>query len=242
MNEKKNIGSLFDRIAKHYDFLNHLLSLNIDKRWRRKAVSSLPHQDKQTCLDVAIGTADLSIELLRQAPDTTIQGIDLSSEMMNIGKEKVQEKGLDSSVSFINASALDMPFEDNSFDIVMCGYGVRNFSDLDKGLSEMQRVLKPEGQLMILEFSYPDNRLIAWAYDIYFSHILPLVGRVVSKDKSAYSYLNKSVKTFVWGDKMKQRIEQAGFSACTYKPLTFGITTIYTATKEVRGRTKSLIL
>ena len=231
MNEKKNIGSLFDRIASDYDFLNHLLSLNIDKRWRRKAIATLQHTDNRQCLDVAIGTADLSIEMLRQNPDTTVQGIDLSEQMMKIGKEKVEKKRLGDKVEFLKASALEMPFADNSFDIVMCGYGVRNFSDLDKGLREMQRVLKQGGELMILEFSYPKNRLIAWAYDIYFSHILPWVGRVVSKDKSAYTYLNKSVKHFIWGEAMIQHLKQAGFDCCHYKPLTFGITNIYNAVK-----------
>lgn len=233
MEEKKNIGSLFDRIAGRYDFLNHLLSLNIDRRWRRKAVAAIAagKAANGACLDVAVGTADLAIETARQLPDVHIQGLDLSARMMRIGEEKVRRLGWEKRIGFLQGSALDMPFEDGVFDIVTCGYGVRNFSDLDKGLSEMQRVMRPGGALMILEFSYPDNRLVAWAYDLYFSHILPLVGRLVSKDRSAYTYLNKSVKNFVWGDEMCNRISRAGFSEVKYKPLTFGITTIYTATK-----------
>jgi len=238
MKEKQNIGSLFDRIAGRYDFLNHLLSLNIDRWWRKKAVSSVVNGKwtKAACLDVAIGTADLAIELAcrLRSKNTAfdITGIDLSAEMMRIGQAKVEKRGLQPYISFQQASALDMPFEDYSFDIVTCAYGVRNFSDLDKGLSEMQRVLKPGGQLMILEFSYPENRFIAWIYDLYFTHILPAVGRLLSKDKTAYSYLNRSVKNFVWGEQMKGRLERAGFSQVAFRPLTFGITTVYTATKN----------
>lgn len=237
MNEKQNIGSLFDRIAGKYDFLNHLLSLNIDKWWRRKSVKYIT-QGKNVqgqCLDVAIGTADLAIELARQLSQQhasfNITGIDLSTEMMRIGEEKVKKRGLHGCISFQQASALDMPFDDNTFNVVTCAYGVRNFSDLDKGLAEMQRVLKSGGQLMILEFSYPKNKLIAWVYDLYFTHILPTVGRWLSKDRTAYTYLNRSVKSFVWGTQMCERIAEAGFCQVMHWPLTFAITTVYTATK-----------
>lgn len=224
---------MFDRIAGKYDFLNHLLSLNIDKYWRRKAVASIANSQlsNSQCLDVAIGTADLAIETAHQMPDVHIQGLDLSIEMMRIGEEKVRKLGLEKRISFMHGSALEMPFCDCSFDFVTCAYGVRNFSDLDKGLREMYRVMRAGGKLMILEFSYPDNRFVAWTYNLYFSHILPLVGRLVSKDKSAYTYLNKSVKNFVWGEEMCNRIKGAGFSDARYKSLTFGITTIYTAIK-----------
>ncbi|MCR4765251.1 MAG: bifunctional demethylmenaquinone methyltransferase/2-methoxy-6-polyprenyl-1,4-benzoquinol methylase UbiE [Bacteroidaceae bacterium] len=240
MNEKQNIGALFDRIALKYDFLNHLLSLNVDRWWRKKAVKSLINKNLQSdveCLDVAIGTADLAIELARQLDmqhkTFIITGVDLSVEMMHIGQEKVRKCGLQNQISFMNESALEMPFKDNSFDVVTCAYGVRNFSDLNLGLKEMHRVLKPGGQLMILEFSYPKNKLIAWFYDLYFTHILPTIGRLFSKDKTAYSYLNRSVKNFVWGKEMCNILKTIGFSQVTYKPLTFGITTIYNATKDV---------
>lgn len=235
--EKKDIGSLFDRIAGRYDFLNHLLSLNIDKRWRRKAIKAVVEKQPVggQCLDVAIGTADLAIELARQLESRNasfeITGIDLSAEMMNIGEEKVKKGGWQGRINFMQASALDMPFEDQRFDVVTCAYGVRNFSDLDKGLAEMQRVLKTGGQLMILEFSYPKNKLIAWAYDLYFTHVLPAIGRWLSKDRTAYSYLNRSVKGFVWGEQMCRHLADAGFLKIDFRPLTFGITTIYTATK-----------
>ena len=249
MEEKRNIGSLFDRIAGRYDFLNHLLSLNIDRRWRRKAVAQLfktsnhliIQSSNLSCLDVAIGTADLAIEIAKQFTSNpvtsnpiTITGIDLSQEMMRIGEEKVGKLGLQNCISFLQASALDMPFEDCSFDMVTCAYGVRNFSDLDQGLREMQRVLKANGQLIVLEFSYPKNRIIAWIYDLYFSHILPTIGRWLSKDKTAYTYLNKSVKNFIWGEEMAKHLKGAGFEKVNYKTFSFGITTLYTATNRSR--------
>ena len=237
-NEKQNIGKLFNRIAGKYDFLNHLLSLNIDKWWRKKAVQSIVRDTEGgQCLDVAIGTADLAIEMARQLNGDAqpanyhIIGIDLSTEMMRIGEAKVKKRNLQHCITFSEASALQMPFNDDTFKVVTCAYGVRNFADLDQGLSEMHRVLKPEGQLMILEFSYPKNQFIAWVYDLYFTHVLPAIGRLLSKDKTAYSYLNRSVKNFVWGHEMCDRITKAGFRQVTHKPITFGITTIYTARK-----------
>ncbi len=237
MKEKQNIGSLFDRIAGKYDFLNHLQALNTDKWWRRKVGKTITRNNSEDCqcLDVAIGTGDLAIELAYRFKEEQaichIIGIDLSTEMMRIGEEKVKKRGLQDCIAFQQASALEMPFADGSFDILTSAYGVRNFSKLDKGLEEMQRVIKPGGQLMILEFSYPKNKLIAWVYDLYFTHILPIVGHLLSKDKTAYTYLNRSVKGFVWGKEMCERIEQAGFSHVAHRPLTFGITTVYTGTK-----------
>jgi len=239
--QKQNIGSLFDRIAGKYDFLNHLLSLNIDKWWRRKAVKTIDMKrvGALQCLDVAIGTADLAIEMARQlekhGAEYSITGIDLSEEMMRIGKEKVRKRGLLDRIAFMKASALEMPFEDECFDVVTCSYGVRNFSNLDQGLMEMYRVLRPGGQLMVLEFSYPENRLIAWLYDLYFSHIMPTAGRLLSKDKTAYTYFNHSVKNFIWGEAMCERLTAAGFNDVHHRPLTFGISTIYSATKDMEA-------
>lgn len=182
-------------------------------------------------LDVAIGTADLSIELMEQRKADSVTGIDLSEEMMKIGAQKVKDSGYADVISFTKANALEMPFADESFDTVMCAFGVRNFSDLDKGLSEMYRVMKKGGQLCIIELSYPENKLIAALYDFYFSRILPKIGGAISNDKPAYSYLNQSVKHFIWGEKMKERLQTAGFKYVGYRPMTFGIATLYMAGK-----------
>lgn len=228
MQEKQHIGQLFDRIASTYDGLNHGLSLNIDRRWRHKTVARMANA--KHVLDVAIGTADLTIEMLRQGKAEQITGIDLSEGMMAIGEKKVQEFK-NSKVRFVYGNAQEMPFEDKSFDAVTCAFGCRNFQDLDAGLKEMYRVLKPGGQVTILEFSYPSNRLVRALYDLYFSHILPTIGRIVSKDKTAYSYLNKSVKSFCWGEAFAQHLRNAGFTNERFETLTFGISTIYTANK-----------
>ena len=230
-NQKQHIGQLFDRIAGTYDRLNHVLSLNIDKRWRRRAVRLLPARSEQV-LDVAIGTADLTIEILRQQKAEHVTGIDLSRNMMAIGEQKVAKHGYTSRVLFDYGSAQQMPYADASFDVVTCAYGVRNFSDMDEGLLEMHRVLKSGGRLMILEFSYPTRPLIRWSYDLYFSHILPWVGNLFSRDKSAYSYLNRSVKHFPFGEAFAEHLRAAGFSNIRIQPLTFGITTIYTADND----------
>ena len=232
--ETSNIGALFDRIAHRYDFLNHLLSMNIDRSWRRKAVSMLDVPVGSVhVLDVAVGTGDLALEILRQHKASAVTGLDVSVEMMRLGQEKVAKAGLSERVVFCEGSAMAMPMEDACFEAVTCAYGVRNFADLDAGLREMYRVLKPGGQLMILEFSHPTNRFFAWVYDLYFSHLLPFVGRLISGDKTAYRYLNRSVKAFVDGEQMCERLSQAGFSSIHYTPLTYGITTVYTARKLV---------
>lgn len=228
-NEKQHIGQLFDRIAGTYDGLNHVLSLNIDKRWRRRAIRMLAPAEQ--VLDVAIGTADLTIEILRQGKAQHVTGIDLSHGMMAIGEQKVAKRGYAPQVQFDYGSAQQMPYADSSFDTVTCAYGVRNFANMDEGLSEMYRVLRTGGELMILEFSYPTNPVIRWGYDLYFTHILPFIGNLFSRDKGAYSYLNRSVKNFPYGEAFCRHLRNAGFSQIKATPLTFGISTIYTAVK-----------
>lgn len=228
MEQKQQIGQLFDRIAGTYDGLNHGLSLNIDRLWRRKTVRLM--QPAQHVLDVAIGTADLTIEMLRRGKAEQVTGIDLSDQMMAIGQKKTDKYQM-SNVRFIHANAQQMPFEKDTFDAVTCAFGCRNFQDLDGGLREMYRVLKPGGQVTILEFSYPSNRLVRALYDIYFTRVLPWIGRVVSRDKTAYTYLNRSVKSFCWGEAFAQHLRDAGFEQAQWTTLTFGIATIYTAIK-----------
>ena len=225
MEEKQHIGQLFDRIAGTYDGLNHGLSLSIDRLWRRRTVRRMAPAEH--VLDVAIGTADLTIAMLRSSKAQRVTGLDLSDRMMDIGRRKTAGQA----VTFVHGDAQAMPFDSETFDAVTCAFGCRNFSDLDAGLKEMYRVLKPGGQVTILEFSYPSNALVRALYDIYFTHVLPLVGRIVSRDKTAYTYLNKSVKSFCWGEAFAQHMRQAGFTDTRFIPLTFGITTIYTAKK-----------
>ena len=228
MEQKEQIGQLFDRIAGTYDGLNHGLSLNIDRLWRRKTVRLM--QPAQHVLDVAIGTADLTIEMLRRGKAERVTGIDLSDQMMEIGQKKTDKYQM-SNVQFVHANAQSMPFENDTFDAVTCAFGCRNFQDLDEGLREMFRVLKPGGQVTILEFSYPSNRLVRALYDLYFTHVLPGIGRLVSRDKTAYTYLNKSVKSFCWGEAFAQHLCDAGFKKAAWTTLTCGIATIYTAHK-----------
>lgn len=227
MEEKQHIGQLFDRIAGTYDGLNHGLSLSIDKLWRRKTVRCMRPAKK--VLDVAIGTADLTIEMLRRGKAQHVTGLDLSEKMMEIGKRKTQR--IKANVDFVHGNAQQMPFESETFDAVTCAFGCRNFQNLDEGLREMYRVLKPGGQVIILEFSYPSNPLVRALYDMYFTRVLPFVGRVVSRDKTAYTYLNKSVKSFCWGENFVQHMRQTGFDETRYKMLTMGIATIYIANK-----------
>ena len=189
----------------------------------------------QHVLDVAIGTADLTIEMLRRGKAQRVTGLDLSKQMMEVGRRKVERLRVTGKVEFVYGNAQHMPFDNASFDAVTCAYGCRNFQNLDEGLQEMFRVLKPGGQVVILEFSYPSNALVRTLYDIYFTHVLPLVGRIVSRDKTAYTYLNKSVKSFCWGEAFAQHMRQAGFTDTRSIPLTFGITTIYTA-KKINGK------
>ena len=228
MEEKQHIGQLFDRIAGTYDGLNHGLSLNIDKRWRRKTVQCMPPVHK--VLDVAIGTADLTIEMLRRGKAQQVVGLDLSDQMMAIGKIKVESLKL-KEVDFVHGNAQAMPFEDETFDGVTCAFGCRNFQNLDEGLQQMYRVLKPGGQVTILEFSYPSNAFVRALYDIYFTRVLPFIGRIVSRDKTAYTYLNKSVKAFCWGETFVQHLKEVGFTDAHYTTLSMGIATIYTAKK-----------
>lgn len=229
MKEKSNIGHLFDGIAKTYDRFNHVTSMGIDIWWRKKAIGRMQPVDR--LLDVAIGTGDVALTALRKGKAQHVTGIDLSQEMMSIGKTKAAKAGYGDRVDFILGSALEMPFADGQFEALTCAYGIRNFSDLDRGLSEMHRVLSDGGQLIILEFSYPTNPFIRWCYDLYFSHIMPAIGRLMSSDGSAYTYFMRSVKAFIWGDEMLSHLRQAGFKDATFRTMTFGVTTLYMARK-----------
>lgn len=220
----------FNRIAKGYDRFNHLTSLGIDKTWRCKAVKMM--QPAERVLDVAVGTGDLALEMLKRNKAQRVVGIDLSEGMMQIGREKAARNGYSERVVFEAASALELPYPDASFDAVTCAYGIRNFSDPDQGLREMQRVLRPGGQLIILEFSLPQNPFIRWMYDFYFKQVMTRIGSLITKDRSAFRYFYQSVKHFIWGEEMLQHLRDAGFANPKYRLQTFGISTHYTATKR----------
>ncbi|MBQ2075908.1 MAG: bifunctional demethylmenaquinone methyltransferase/2-methoxy-6-polyprenyl-1,4-benzoquinol methylase UbiE [Bacteroidales bacterium] len=226
----ENIGSLFDSISYRYDRFNHTASMGIDRLWRRRAVRSLP--DCQLVLDVAAGTADLCIETIRQGKSQKVVGVDISEGMLDVGREKVLRKGLSDKIELRVADCASLPFDDNTFDAVTCGYGVRNFAELDRSLTEIFRVLKSGGQLRILEFTYPTNKLVRFFYDFYFTRIVPRIGKKLTDNGEAYIYFMNSVKSFAKGREFLDILERNGFSDTSFKSQTFGISTLYKACKR----------
>ncbi len=228
--KKQQVAEMFDNISQRYDFLNHFLSLSIDKGWRKKVVKIAARSNPKNILDVATGTADLAIALTRVHPEK-ITGIDISAGMLSVGDKKISEKGLTSIISLQQADSENLPFEDNSFDIVTVAFGVRNFENLEKGLREIYRVLKKDGKLLVLEFSQPTAFPFRQLYQFYFKNILPGLGKLVSKDKSAYTYLPESVDAFPYGKDFNDILKKINFTQTRFEPLTFGVATIYEATK-----------
>ena len=223
-----NIRDMFNSIAWRYDMLNTLFTFGIDKIWRRRAISLLGSDFSGRLLDVATGTADFAIEAYRQYRPSYIAGLDVSEEMMSIGRKKVLKYGM-KNMEFFKAMSESMPFDSNYFDGVVCGFGVRNFSDLDKGLSEMARVLNIKGRVVILEFSRSQNRIFRAVFKLYFSVIMPVVGKIISKDRQAYSYLPESVEHFPAGADFVLRMENAGFVQVKTKTYMFGQVSVYSA-------------
>lgn len=228
-----HIADMFDRISPKYDALNHLLSLNIDKVWRKKAALAASKNHPQAILDLATGTADLAIALAKRNPQAHVIGMDISEKMLDIGKEKVAKQKLENQIELRFGDAAALPFEDNTFDAVTVAFGVRNFEDLGKGLSEMCRVTQSGGRVVILEFSMPERFPVKQLYRFYFSHILPKIGRSVSKDPSAYTYLPQSVERFPKPDAFLQLLADNGLQNGTKRRLSFGIATLYEAQKGV---------
>ena len=225
------IATMFDRISPKYDALNHLLSLNIDKVWRRKTALEVAKSRPQTILDLATGTADLAIALAKYNPQAHIVGMDISEKMMEIGKEKVKQQGLENQIELRLGDAASLPFDDNSFDVVTVGFGIRNFENREQGLSEIHRVLKPNGHAVILEFSMPEKPPMKQLYRLYFKHFLPIIGKCVSKDPSAYTYLPRSVEAFPKPNDFIRILVENELKNGSAKNLSFGIATLYSATK-----------
>jgi len=227
--KKKQVTKMFDNIAGSYDFLNHTLSLGMDNIWRKIAIKKLNNKPA-TILDIATGTGDFAISATKYT-NATITGIDISQGMLDVGIEKITRKGLTDRIHLQLADSENLPFHDNSYDAITAGFGVRNFEDLNKGLSEMYRTLKPRGIIAILEPSEPTYFPLKQFYNLYFHHVLPFIGGIISKDKNAYTYLPDSVSAFPSGNKFLTELEKVGFKECTHTHLTFGIVSLYIAIK-----------
>ena len=233
MPKKEKIRRLFDNIAPEYDRLNHILSLDIDRIWRKKAVREIivPGQTARI-LDVASGTGDFAIAIAKAAaPGSSVTGIDLSEEMLRIGREKVKAAGLSTMTDMIQGDCEELPFDDGTFDRVSVAFGVRNFEHLERGLSEMLRVLKPGGKAVILELSVPSSPILLSLYKLYFLHILPAIGGMVSGDRAAYEYLPASVLGFPKPDVFMKMLSDCGFTDVRHRAFTFGICRMYTGTR-----------
>jgi len=227
----EQVEQMFDNIAPTYDRLNHRLSWNIDKYWRHKAIKKLRDYAPQTILDVATGTGDFAILAAERLAPSRVVGIDISDGMMEIGRQKVAERGLADVVSFAHEDCLALSFDDGTFDAVTAAFGIRNFADLEKGLGEMYRVLKKGGHLAVVELTTPVTTPVRQLYTIYSHTILPIYGRIISHDKSAYSYLMRTIEAFPQGEEMMEILRRIGFEETSFQRLTFGICTMYIARK-----------
>jgi demethylmenaquinone methyltransferase/2-methoxy-6-polyprenyl-1,4-benzoquinol methylase len=225
--KKDRVRAMFDNIAPRYDLLNRVLSAGIDQSWRRKAVGLLREDAPARVLDVATGTADLAIMAAERGAERVV-GVDIAEEMLELGREKVRRKGLDERIILQQGDAEKLPFSDRQFDAALVAFGVRNFEELDRGLSEIGRVLRPGGRIVVLEFSKPRTFPVKQLYDFYGRRILPVVGRLVSGDPAAYTYLPESIRAFPDGDAFLSLLGAAGFNETRCVPLTFGIASIYT--------------
>lgn len=228
--KKSQVAQMFDNIAGKYDFLNHFLSAGIDIVWRKKAIGLLKAEKPGQILDIATGTADFAIEALALNPDK-VTGVDISEGMLAVGRQKLQQKGLTDKIELQYGDSENLPFADNTFDAITAAFGVRNFENLPQGLSEMHRVLKPGGTAVILEFSKPQRFPMKQLYQFYFKNILPVVGKFVSKDRAAYTYLPESVQAFPDGKDFLKIYEEVGFKNTKWHSLTFGISSIYIGKK-----------
>ena len=229
--KKQQVEKMFDNISGKYDFLNHLLSMGIDRSWRRNLINLLSETHPEKILDVATGTGDLAIQSSKSLPYAQITGLDISRGMLEVGEKKIKKNNLSDKIEMIYGDSENIPFDDNTFDAVTVAFGVRNFENLLKGLKEMNRVLKPGGKVFILEFSRPKSSLFRSAFNFYFKYLLPVIGRITSRDPKAYKYLFESVQAFPAYEDFLEILQEAGFKSNNYKMQTLGICSIYIGKK-----------
>ena len=229
--KKEEVREMFDNIAPTYDRLNHILSLSIDKIWRRRVVRKVRRMKPQRVMDLATGTGDLAIQMAKRMPKARIMGVDLSEKMLAVAAEKVRRKGLDDHIALYQGDAEQLDVTDGLLDVVTIAFGVRNFGNLEQGLSEIFRALRSGGHIVVLEFSTPRNPLIRWAYKLYSNHIMKPVGGMISKDNKAYDYLPDSIVEFASPERFMEILHGVGFSKCRRYSQSFGIAQIYIAEK-----------
>lgn len=230
LGKKEQVTQMFDAISGNYDGLNRVISFGIDVSWRKKVLAIVKASNPENILDIATGTGDLAI-MLAQTNAKKIVGFDISSGMLEIGKQKVAHKNLNDKIDMVLGDSENMPFDDNSFDAITVAFGIRNFETLEKGLAEIYRVLKPNGTFVILETSMPTKTPFKQGYNFYSKNILPLIGKLFSKDKTAYKYLSESASVFPFGEELNNILRKIGFTNVNDLPQTFGVATIYTLSK-----------
>lgn len=231
LGKKEQVAQMFDTISENYDGLNRVISFGIDIRWRKKVLKMVADTKPQTILDIATGTGDLAI-LMTETSATEIVGADISAGMLEVGRKKIAERKLDDRIKMVLADSENLPFEDNYFDAITVAFGVRNFETLEKGLAEILRVLKPGGIFVILETSVPTRFPYKQGYRFYSKYILPSIGKIFSKDKSAYAYLSESASVFPYGEALNNILRKIGFIEVKHLPQTMGVATIYSASKK----------
>ena len=231
LSKKEQIAQMFDTISENYDRLNRVISFGIDIKWRKKVLQIVTRSNPKTILDIATGTGDLAI-LMAQTKAPKIIGLDISAGMLEVGRKKIQYKNLSNTIEMVLADSEEMPFEDSYFDAITVAFGVRNFENLEKGLAEILRVLKPNGVFVILETSVPNKTPYKQGYTFYSKNILPIIGKLFSKDNVAYGYLSESAAAFPYGEALNNILRKIGFIEVKAMPQTFGVATIYSATKK----------
>lgn len=230
--KKEQVAHMFDTISGNYDGLNRVISFGTDIKWRKKVLKMVAEKNPQTILDIATGTGDLAI-LMSKTNAKKIVGLDISAGMLDVGRKKIANKKLSETIEMVLGDSENMPFEDNSFDAITVAFGVRNFENLDKGLLEIKRVLKPNGIFVILETSVPDKSPYKQGYRFYTKNILPLIGKLFSRDNAAYTYLSESASIFPYGEELNNILRKNGFIDVQAMPQTFGVATIYAASKKL---------